>query len=205
MDPRLDSVTNAPLDNHGSGAELHAESGREPGPAPGHARLRPPLRRVSNRAIPLWTLRLAIGAVFTLVFLSLFAWVATTMPWPLFPAWLRENGWWIPGIYTVYALAKIAIAPTWRYRVHRWEVTDDVIYTRTGWISRAWQLVPVSRIQTVDHTQAWLERVFGVATLQVQTASYAGSSTIEGLDAVEAQRLSEELAVRAGELRDDAT
>ena len=90
-------------------------------------------------------------------------------------------------------------------RDSRWEVGEDVIYTRAGWIARAWQLVPVNRIQTVDHTQAMLERVFDVATLQVQTASYAGSSTIEGLDAEEARVLSEELAARAATLRDDAT
>ncbi len=175
-----------------------------PGPA-GTARLRPPLRMVSGRAIGVWTLRLLFGAVFNLVLLSLVAWAASAAPWGWIPEWASHNAWALPVAYSVYAVAKIAIVPSWRYRVHRWEVADDVIYTREGWISRAWQLVPVNRLQTVDHTQGWLERIFGVATLQVQTASYAGSSTIEGLDADEARRLSEELAVRAGTLRDDAT
>ncbi len=137
--------------------------------------------------------------------LSLIAWGMVSAAWPWVPGWLLEHVWWIPGVYLGYALVKTIVAPRWRYRVHRWEVTSDVVYTRTGWLSRAWQLVPVSRIQTVDHTQSWLERMFNVATLRVQTASYAGSSTIEGLDAAEAQRISEELAVRIGEVRDDAT
>ena len=169
------------------------------------AHLRPPLRRVSGRAIGVWTLRLVFGSLFNLLLLSALAWVVGTFTWGWVPEWIRQNPWVLPAAYTVYALIKIAIVPSWRYRVHRWEVTEDVIYTRVGWISRAWQLVPVNRLQTVDHTQGWLERVFDVATLKVQTASYAGSSTIEGLDAEEARRLSEELAVRAGTLRDDAT
>ncbi len=152
-----------------------------------------------------WTLRLLFGSVLTLALFSALAWGASTLPWGWIPTWAKDRAWLLPVLYLVYALSKVAIVPSWRYRVHRWEVTDDVIYTRTGWVSRSWQLVPVNRLQTVDHTQGWLERVFDVATLEVQTASYAGSSTIEGLDAEEARRLSEELAVRAGTLRDDAT
>ncbi len=199
--PRLGHVTNTPPhDTAPAGAP------RSPDPEPGEtARLRPPLRRVSARAIGVWTVRLLFSSVFTLLFLSALAWGASTLPWAWIPGWARENAWLLPSAYTVYALLKVAIVPSWRYRVHRWEVADDVVYTRKGWISRSWQLVPVSRLQTVDHTQGWLERVFGVATLEVQTASYAGSSTIEGLDAREAARLSEELAVHAGTLRDDAT
>ncbi|GAA1088137.1 PH domain-containing protein [Nocardiopsis metallicus] len=153
----------------------------------------------------MWTLRLIFGSLFNLVLLSLVAWAVSSAPWGWIPGWASENARVLPVAYFVYALAKIAIVPSWRYRVHRWEVSDDVIYTRVGWISRAWQLVPVNRLQTVDHTQGWLERVFDVATLKVQTASFAGSSTIEGLDSDEARRLSEELALRAGTLRDDAT
>lgn len=177
-------------------------------PEPGEgetARLRPPQSRVSSRAIGVWTLRILFGSVFTLVLLSAVAWGASSLGWAWIPGWAVDNAWLLPVLYGVYALLKVAIVPSWRYRVHRWEVAGDIIYTRVGWISRSWQLVPVNRLQTVDHTQGWLERVFGVATLEVQTASYAGSSTIEGLDAGQARRLSEDLAVRAGALRDDAT
>ncbi len=168
-------------------------------------RLRPPLRRVSGRAIGVWTLRLLFASVVLLLLLSAAAWAVSSLGWTWIPPWARDNAWLLPAVYALYALVRVAVVPSWRYRVHRWEVAGDVIYTRAGWVSRSWQLVPVNRLQTVDHTQGWLERVFGVATLEVQTASYAGSSTIEGLDAEEARLLSEELAVRAGALRDDAT
>ncbi|MFE6309187.1 PH domain-containing protein [Nocardiopsis sp. NPDC057823] len=187
-----DTPTDAPLDPSPPEAE----------PATG---LRPPERRVSRRAIGVWTVRLLLGGLFLTALLSAGAWALTSLGWSWPPVWVREYAPFVPVVYGVYALLRVAVVPSWRYRVHRWEVTEDVIYTRSGWVSRTWQLVPVSRLQTVDHTQGWLERLFSVATLEVQTASYAGSSTIEGLDADEARGLSEELAVRAGTLRDDAT
>lgn len=177
---------------------------REPGEGEA-ARLRPPLRRVSGRAVGVWALRALPVSVILLLLLFAAARAVTSSDWTWVPAWAGDNAWLLPQAYAVYALFRVVVVPLWRYRVHRWEVAGDVIYTRKGWLSRSWQLVPVNRLQTVDHTQGWLERVFGVATLEVQTASYAGSSTIEGLEAEEARRLSEELAVRAGTLRDDAT
>ncbi|GAA3757945.1 hypothetical protein HDA32_001850 [Spinactinospora alkalitolerans] len=168
-------------------------------------RLRPPENRVSPRAVHMWTLSGVIGAVVGIAVLSGIAWMLVYARWSWVPEWVLERAWWIPVLYGCYAVARAVIAPRWRYRVHRWEVTADVVYTRVGWISREWQLVPVSRIQTVDHTQGWMERLFGLATLEIQTASHAGSSSIAGLGAQVAQQISEDLAMRAGELRDDAT
>lgn len=153
----------------------------------------------------MWTVQSAIGSAVLLALLCAAVWGLRWASWEWVPDWLLRNAWWIPVIYAVYGVARTVIVPQWRYRVHRWEVTADVVYTRSGWFSRQWQLVPVSRIQTVDHRQGWMERLFRVATLEVQTASHAGSSTIEGLGAADAQRISEELAERAAELRDDAT
>lgn len=153
----------------------------------------------------MWTLGNAVSSVVVTAVLGALVWGVVSAAWSWIPGWLLERAWWLPGIYAGYALVRTVVAPRWQYRVHRWEATSDVVYTRTGWLSRSWQLVPVSRIQTVDTTQGWLERAFRLATLRVQTASYAGSSTIEGLDADEARRISEELAVRIGDIRDDAT
>ncbi|RCV48943.1 hypothetical protein DEF23_08420 [Marinitenerispora sediminis] len=153
----------------------------------------------------MWTVSGLVGAAVGIAVLVGAALLLGFTRWSWVPAPVVDRAWWAPVCYGVYGVARAVIAPRWRYRVHRWEVTADVVYTRVGWLSRAWQLVPVSRIQTVDHTQGWLERMFGLATLEVRTASHAGSSKIEGLRAEVARELSEQLAVRAGELRDDAT
>ncbi|PSK84216.1 hypothetical protein CLV63_13935 [Murinocardiopsis flavida] len=153
----------------------------------------------------MWTLGAAIGSAIGVALLSGAAFGIGYAEWDWVPGPVLTNIWWAPGAFALYATASTIISPRWRYSVHRWEVTEDVIYTRTGWINRQWQLVPINRIQTVDHTQGWMERLFKVATLEVQTASHAGSSTIEGLDAADAQRISEDLAARAGQMRNDAT
>ena len=84
-------------------------------------------------------------------------------------------------------------------------VREDVVYARSGWISREWVFVPVSRIQTVDKEQGWFERMLGLATVEIRTASHAGSSTIKGLDYAVAARPRRRARPRAEELRDDAT
>ncbi|GAB3497441.1 hypothetical protein GCM10027440_50840 [Nocardiopsis coralliicola] len=153
----------------------------------------------------MWTLKAAMGHAVVVAVLAAAVWGAGAIDAGWMPAWVTGRGWAAPVLYGVYAVADTAVMPRFRYRVHRWEVSGDVVYTRSGWLNRRWQLVPIDRVQTVDHTQGWMERLFRVATLEIQTASHAGSSTIEGLDAEQARTLSEEVAVRAGELRNDAT
>ena len=125
--------------------------------------------------------------------------------WDGMPGWLSGRVGWLPYIIGAAGLLMVTVAPVWRYRVHRWEVSADVVYTRTGWFSREWLLVPVGRIQTVDSKQGWLERLLGLATIEVNTASHTGSSEVSGLPVAVATRLAEDLAHRAHDLRDDAT
>lgn len=187
---------------------MTAQSG-SPLPAGGEAttppRLRPPAHRVSPRAIAHWAIDylLAWALAFGLAW-GVAAWVDST-GWSGVPVWLSERIWWLPVVVAVSGVLMVAIAPVWRYRVHRWEVSADVVYTRTGWFGREWLLVPVSRIQTVDTEQGLLERLLGLATIEVNTASHTGSSEVAGLPADVATRLAQDLARRAHDLRDDAT
>ncbi|MCW2899600.1 MAG: rane-flanked domain protein [Streptosporangiaceae bacterium] len=168
-------------------------------------RLRPPDNRVSPRALAQWGLEYLLGwAVVSGLAAGAAAWVDAA-GWSGIPSVLRARIWWVPPAVAVFGLVASCVAPVWRYRVHRWEVSSDVVYTRTGWFSRHWLLVPVSRIQTVDTDQGWFERLLGLATIRISTASHEGSSKVAGLPADVAVRLAGELAGRAHVLRDDAT
>ncbi|WP_119731258.1 PH domain-containing protein [Thermomonospora amylolytica] len=168
-------------------------------------RLRPPAHRVAPRAVVHWAIDylLAWGLAFALA-LGAAAWLEGAR-WDGLPDWAQGRLWWLPALVGAAGLATVLVAPAWRYRVHRWEVSADVVYTRTGWFAREWLLVPVSRIQTVDTEQGLVERLLGLATLQINTASHAGSSQVAGLPVDVATRLAAELARRAHDLRDDAT
>ena len=113
--------------------------------------------------------------------------------------------WLLPVLVGVYAVVAIGIRPWIRYRVHRWEVTAETVHTLTGWLTRTWTLVPISRIQTVDVTRGVLQQLFGLASVIVLTASSQGTVRVPHLEADVAQRVAEDLARRAELVRDEAT
>ena len=120
--------------------------------------------------------------------------------WESFPA-----RWWLVGGAGVLVLGYSLVVPRWRYLVHRWEVSESAVYTQTGWWARERRIAPMSRIQTVDYAEGALSRLFGLATVTVTTASAAGALTIEGLEKALAQRLVDELTLKADAVEGDAT
>ena len=156
--------------------------------------LREPSQRVSPRARLMWvTTALVEGAALMAVLLVV---VATDMV---------DLPSWILVVAAAAILGYVLVVPQWRYLVHRWEVTDTAVYTQTGWWARERRIAPMSRIQTVDHAEGAVARLFGLATVTVTTASAAGALQIAGLDQDVARRLVDELTVRADAVEGDAT
>jgi membrane protein YdbS with pleckstrin-like domain len=162
---------------------------------PEDARLREPRERVSPKARLMWfTVDLLRGLVLMVV-LEL---TSGIWHWWHIPAWVFV-------VLGVLLLAYAVLVPQWRYLVHRWEVTDTAVYTQTGWWARERRIAPMSRVQTVDHREGAVSRLFGLATVRVTTASSAGALTIEGLDQQRALDLVEDLTRTAGSVPGDAT
>ncbi|HEX9064076.1 MAG TPA: PH domain-containing protein [Streptosporangiaceae bacterium] len=157
--------------------------------------LRVPGNRVSRRAVTYWTARAALsGAAVVLI--------------ELIPAAVSHfSGTWrsVILVTAIVAILHAAIMPRWRYRVHRWEVTDQALYTRSGWFSVHWRIAPISRIQTIDSHRSVGERLFGLANVTATTASAAGPVRIHALDRALADRLLDQLAVATGQTPGDAT
>jgi membrane protein YdbS with pleckstrin-like domain len=121
------------------------------------------------------------------------------------PMDLFDVPWWAWLLWVLVLAAYVATVPSWRYAVHRWEVTDTAVYTQTGWWTRERRIAPMSRIQTVDHVEGAIARLFGLATVTVTTASAAGALEISGLDKEVARRLVDELTLKADAVEGDAT
>jgi membrane protein YdbS with pleckstrin-like domain len=137
-------------------------------------RLRPPRHRVERRAILLWTLHALIETVIFVGGLGLtYMLVKSVRPWvgPILT------------ISAILAAVNVAVMPTWRYLVHRWEFTDQAVYSLKGWLDREWRIAPVSRIQTIDTVTGPLQQLLHLATVKVTTASREGGISITGLDA----------------------
>jgi membrane protein YdbS with pleckstrin-like domain len=162
---------------------------------PDAVRLRAPSERVSPKARLMWMCTDLLRCVPPMVLL-----VLATGPWH----WFDLPTWCLVAIGVLF-LAYGLLVPQWRYHVHRWEVTETAVYTQTGWWARERRIAPMSRVQTVDHREGAIARLFGLATVRVTTASSAGALTIEGLDQERALAIVEELTRTADSVPGDAT
>jgi uncharacterized protein len=162
--------------------------------------VREPAWTLSRSAIWLWVTEGVIGALVLGALATAFGILAPAAGGPL-PV-LR---WALPVLVGAYAVVAIGVRPFVRYRVHRWEITGEAVYTLTGWLTRTWTLVPIARIQTVDVTRGVLQQLFGLATVAVLTASSQGTVRVLHLEADVASRVADDLARRAEQVRDEAT
>ncbi|MGY1619176.1 PH domain-containing protein [Geodermatophilus sp. SYSU D00691] len=162
--------------------------------------VRMPAWQLSRSAIWLWITEGIIASLFNAVLVAAFLVFVPAEGGPL--PLLR---WLVPALAVAYAVTAIGIRPFVRYRVHRWEVTGEAVYTLTGWLTRTWTLVPIARIQTVDVTRGVLQQLFGLASIAVLTASSQGTVRVPNLELDVANRVAEDLARRAEQVRDEAT
>jgi uncharacterized protein len=145
-------------------------------------------------------LRWAVGGVFPWLLLAV-----AQVVWLEFDKrmlWLHI----LIGVVTVLgALVAVAVVPTWRYRVHRWELGPQAVFTRTGWLVQERRIAPISRVQTVDTYRGPVDRLFGLANVTVTTASSAGAVHIVALDVDVADHLVAQLTDIAAIGAEDAT
>ncbi len=77
---------------------------------------------------------------------------------------------------------------------------EDDLLVRRGLLFRSLVVVPYGRMQYVDVSAGPVDRRFGIATVQLHTASAGTDASIPGLPPAEAERLRDRLASR-GEAR----
>lgn len=140
---------------------------------------------------------------------------SAALPWAALT--VAQVAWWLvdPSPGWVHALAAlgsvlgvvlfVGVVPVWRYRVHRWAIDARAVYTRTGWLVQERRIAPISRVQTVDTQRGPLDRLFGLASVTVTTASSAGAVRIVALDAPVAERVVAQLTDIAALGEQDAT
>lgn len=86
--------------------------------------------------------------------------------------------WWLIGRNAAF----------WGYAEH-----DDELYITSGAFFRRMVVVPYGRMQYVDVQSGPLDQLYGIAKLELHTASPGTSATIPGLPAEEAARLRDRL------------
>lgn len=126
-----------------------------------------------------------LGFGFGLGFLLVVVIVANAFGWPYTGATLA-----VLGLYALLrGIAIVRAVLAWGYA----ERERDLL-VRHGLLIRRLSIVPYARMQFVDVTAGPLERTFGLATVQLHTASAASDARVPGLPPAEASRLRDRLA-----------
>jgi uncharacterized protein len=165
--------------------------------APPALPLRPPAHQASPRAVLWWRLR----ALLMLLVLAVPQAVVVLVLGGDTPGWLVAT---TVGTVVVGLAYGIAVPPL-LYRIHRWEVTPEAVYTLSGWLVREWRIAPISRVQTVDTEHGPLQQLLKLATVTVTTASARGPVKISGLDEGAAAELARLLTETTQATHGDAT
>ncbi|WP_146806881.1 PH domain-containing protein [Cellulomonas persica] len=107
---------------------------------------------------------------------------------------------WVPtGVVVLLALWGAVLVPRQVRAMAYAERADDLL-VRRGILFRSLVVVPYGRMQYVDVSAGPFARRFGIASVQLHTASPATTASIDGLPPAEAARLRDRLASR-GEAR----
>ena len=144
-------------------------------------------RRLSPLAVPYRIARRGVGTLLTVLFLGITG--ASAVGGPLGPL----------AVVAVVGLAALALVgyEVAYYRRFEYELTADSLDVRSGVFARRDREIPLRRVQNVDVTRSAVQRVLGLAAVNVETA---GGSDTEGslryVDAPEGDRLQDEVARR---------
>jgi membrane protein YdbS with pleckstrin-like domain len=145
-------------------------------------------RRVSPR---LYWLAIFVRVVWLLILTA-----AAAVGWFVFENWITAV---VAGALVLVVLIRVVFVlrgiRSWGYA----ERADDLL-VRHGLMFRRLSVVPYGRMQFVDVTAGPVERLFGLATVQLHTAAAASDARIPGLAPAEAARLRDRLAA-LGEAR----
>jgi len=108
---------------------------------------------------------------------------------------------WIIGTFVTLALG---LWFTWlifrSVTAHAWAEREDDLIVKRGRMFRSVTVVPYGRMQFVEVSAGPLARAFGLATIQLHTASPSSDASLSGVRAADAETLRDRMTSR-GEAR----
>jgi len=143
------------------------------------------VRGIDRRIVLVWRFALVAALVPPVIAVSLLLRVLPV------PAWTVA----LP----LAVLAGVLVGPlqTLRWRNWSWQLTGTAIELRSGVLTRRHVAVPYFRVQQIDVLEGPVERLLGLATLTVTTASAGGSVSLPGLPVAAAPEVRSEMLARA--------
>lgn len=143
-------------------------------------------RRLDRRVVTVWTLSTAVSLLVPTA--------AASVPTILL---LDTVGWVILAVGLALTVGMALWYPRAAYARWRWRLTELAVELDHGVIVRRHEALPYFRIQQIDVTRGPLDRMLGLASLEVTSASASGSVSLPGLAADDAPEVRRELLERA--------
>lgn len=98
----------------------------------------------------------------------------------------------------VILLLHAVISPYFRFHRYRYQITEEFIDVREGYIFVERQLVPLERLHKMQTNRGPIDRMFKVAKVTVTTAG--GDVTLRFLDEEKAEYIAESLSKRINQI-----
>jgi uncharacterized protein len=152
--------------------------------------------RVSPKYIKVRLVEWALGNLITVGLASLPLVLVSLGWWRWPPLWLAVA---LPAVLLLLAVWRLVLIPR-QVRAIGYAERDDDLLIRGGIFFQRTLVVPYGRMQYVDIAVGPVERLLGLCTLKLHTASAGTNAEIPGLPAAEGARLREQLTAR-GEAR----
>ncbi|MGA7206930.1 MAG: PH domain-containing protein [Specibacter sp.] len=148
--------------------------------------------RVSDKLIVARLIQRGAGGLVFLAIAAIPLVLRLTGVWSGYPAVLA---WGVPAAVLVIVLWVLALVPRQVRAIGYAERNEDLLI-RHGILFHRVMVVPYGRMQYVDVTMGPLERMLGLSTIHLHTASPGTNAMLFGLPAAEASRLREQLSAR---------
>ncbi|MEX2328727.1 MAG: PH domain-containing protein [Nitriliruptoraceae bacterium] len=143
-------------------------------------------RRLEPSVRVVWRLRSALGLLPVVIVLVA---AATLLP--------ARFQWPLTLLLVLGAVAHVAWLPGARWRRWHWRLAVRALELDHGVLIHRREAVPYFRIQQIDITTGPLDRLLGLASLEVTTASASGSAVLPGLGRDQAPDVRRELLARS--------
>ncbi len=97
-------------------------------------------------------------------------------------------------IVFIAELLETCISPYFRYQRYRYSLTDEEVQIKEGYIFLQHTIVPISRLHKINIQAGPLDRLYGLAQVEITTAG--GDITIKFLEKEKAEQIADKLKTR---------
>lgn len=123
------------------------------------------MKKLSEKAKPYLRVNALIDMIWWLVIASVVTGLVLWFEWPGYIIWIAA------GIFVLIFIINVIIRPLIFYRVTRYELADEQIIVKKGFILIRTTLIPIKRIQGIELVTGPVSRRYNLSVLRAKTAS----------------------------------